>query len=95
MRIIKNPNPVEEIEKICPECKCEFAFTEGDIKTYAYSNDILGPGNYGYRKKYVLCPNCGKEIILEEIDSSKRNSVIDFEKLKGVIDFINSDEDGE
>ena len=87
MRIIKNPNPVEEIVKTCPDCECEFAFTDGDIKTYAYSNDIIGPGYYGYRKRYVLCPNCGKEIVLEEKSTDGRDSMIDsmitidFEKL--------------
>ena len=73
MRIIKNPNPVEEIVKTCPECECEFAFTDGDVKTYSYSNDVLGPGHYGYFKKYVLCPNCGKEIIVEEKSSDYRD----------------------
>ena len=87
MRIIKNPNPVEEIVKTCPECECEFAFTKGDIKTYAYSNEILGPGFYGYSKRYILCPNCGKEIIIKEKSTSGRDSMvdpmitIDFEKL--------------
>ena len=77
MRIINNPNPVEEIVKTCPECECEFAFTEGDVKTYAYSNEVLGPGYYGYRKRYILCPNCGKEIILEENSTDRRDSMID------------------
>lgn len=93
MRIIKNPNPVEEIVKTCPECECEFALTEGDIKTYAYSNEILGPGYYGYQKKYVLCPNCGKEIIIEEKSTDGRDSMyepglmtIDFEKLMKAVE---------
>ena len=79
MRILKNPNPVEEIVKTCPECECEFAFTEGDIKTYSYSNNILGPGFYGYSKRYVLCPNCGKEVIIEEesTDTDGRDLMID------------------
>ena len=83
MRIIKNPNPVEEIVKTCPECECEFAFTDGDIKIYSFSNNIIGPGYSGYRKRYVLCPNCGKEIVLEEKSTSGRNSMItiDFQKL--------------
>jgi DNA-directed RNA polymerase subunit RPC12/RpoP len=87
MRIIKNPNPVEEIVKECESCSCTFAFTEGDVKTYAYSNEVLGPGYYGYRKRYVLCPNCGKEIIIEEKSTDGRDSMIDpmitidFEKL--------------
>ena len=73
MRIIYNPNPAEEIVRICQECKCKFAFTDGDVKTYSYSNDVLGPGHYGYFKKYVLCPNCGKEIIVEEKSSDYRD----------------------
>ena len=77
MRILKNPNPVKEIVKTCPECECVFAYTEGDIKTYSYSNGVLGPGHYGYFKKYVLCPNCGKEIIVEE--SSGYSDVMGFE----------------
>ena len=76
MRILKNPNPVEEIVKECESCSCTFAFTDGDIKTYTYSNNILGPGYYGYRKRYVLCPNCGKEIVLEEKSTSGRDSMI-------------------
>jgi hypothetical protein len=77
MRIIYNPNPVEEIVRICQECKCKFAFTEGDVKTYSYSNDVLGPGYHSYRKRYVLCPNCGKEIVLEEKSTNGRDSIID------------------
>ena len=80
MRIIKNPNPVEEIEKTCPECECEFAYTEGDVKTYSYSNDVLGPGHYGYFKKYILCPNCGKEIIIKE----KSSDYHDYYKAMGM-----------
>ena len=88
MRIINNPNPKEEIEKTCPDCECVFAFTDRDVKTYAYSNEILGPGHYGYRKRYILCPNCGKEIIVEENSTNGRSSMIkpdlitiDFQKL--------------
>ena len=81
MRILKNPNPVEEIVKTCPECECEFAFTDGDVKTYFYSNNIFGPGFYGYSKRYVLCPNCGKEIIIEEKNLDYRDyySAMEFE----------------
>ena len=81
MRILKNPNPVEEIVKTCPECECVFAYTDGDIKTYSYSNNILGPGFYGYSKRYVLCPNCGKEIILKENSTDRRDSMYDLEPL--------------
>lgn len=73
MRIIKNPNPVEEKIGTCKCCECEFAYTEGDVKTYSYSNKILGPGSYGYRKKYVLCPNCGKEFVIEEHSSNHQD----------------------
>lgn len=99
MRIIENPNPTEEIEKVCPVCECKFAYTEGDIKTYTYSNGILGPSSYGYIKKYVLCPNCGKEIIIEEQGSTH----YDFERLAQEIEEMypyphlteNPDDDGE
>ena len=93
MRIIYNPNPAEEIVRICQECKCKFAFTEGDIKTYAYSNEVLGPGYYGYRKRYILCPNCGKEIIIEEKSTSGRDSMIDPSMI--TIDFEKLMKDGE
>jgi hypothetical protein len=94
MRILKNPNPVEEIVKTCSECECVFAYTDGDIKTYSYSNNILGPGHYGYFKKYILCPNCGKEIILEENSSNQiqEPEVINLE-LEDLIKKINSDDD--
>ena len=77
----RNPNPAEEIVKTCPECECEFAFTDGDVKTYFYSNDGLGLGHYGYSKRYVLCPNCGKEIIIEEKNLDYRDyySAMEFE----------------
>jgi len=95
MRILKNPNPVEEIVKTCPECECEFAFTDGDIKTYSYSNNIIGPGFYGYSKRYVLCPNCGKEIILEEKNSNQiqEPEVINLESLEDLIKRTNFDDD--
>ena len=93
MRIIKNPNPVEEKEKKCESCGCIFAFTEGDIKNYTYSNNILGPGYYGYRKRYVLCPNCGKKIVLEEKSTDGRDSMIDPSMI--TIDFEKSIKEGE
>jgi len=102
MRILKNPNPVEEIVKTCPECECEFAFTDGDVKTYSYSNNILGPGFYGYSKRYVLCPNCGKEIILENIKKLMEERIVepealgpDIEKLTLFPHLENPEEDGE
>ena len=79
MRIIKNPNLVEEKIGTCKRCECEFAYTEGDVKTYSYSNGILGPGSYGYQKNYVLCPNCGEEFIIEEHSSSYQDYNRDFE----------------
>lgn len=93
MRIIKNPNPVEEQERKCEACGCIFAYSEGDIRTYSYSNDILGPGYYGYRKRYVLCPNCGKEIVVEEKSSDGRDSM--FEGAQVQIDIQKLIEDSE
>jgi predicted Zn finger-like uncharacterized protein len=74
MRILKNPNPVEEIVKTCPECECVFAFTDEDIKT-------------NYSMRYVLCPNCGKEITLES-DQIQEPEVIDLE-LEDLIKRLN------
>lgn len=85
MRIIKNPNPVEEKIGTCKRCECEFAYTEGDVKTYSYSNGILGPGSYEYQKKYILCPNCGEELVIEEHNNSSYQDYIEispeFEQL--------------
>jgi len=82
MRIIKNPNPVKEQEKECDNCGCVFAFTEGDVKYYCYSNNVLGPGVCGYREKYILCPNCGEKIILEKTQKEEPIKVdINFEEL--------------
>ena len=55
MRIIKNPNPVEEKIGVCKSCECEFAYTEGDVKTY-YDKfmGIITSEDSVYNKKTIL-----------------------------------------
>ena len=52
MRIISYP-PEEEIERVCPYCKCKFAYTQSD------TDYKRGVGGYMI---YVNCPCCKKEI---------------------------------
>ena len=73
MRIIENPNPLKETILICEKCKCQFAYFQSDIHKTSWNNGILGPGHYGYSKSYVICPNCGNEIIITESSSSTIN----------------------
>lgn len=70
MRIIENPNPQKEEILTCKKCKCQFAYLQSDIRKESWNNGVLGPGFYGYCKSYVICPNCGNEIILTETSSS-------------------------
>lgn len=60
MKILKNPNSAKGEIKTCPDCSCEFEYTNGDVSHY--SNGIMGPG---YRASHwVCCPNCGRRINL-------------------------------
>lgn len=54
MRIIEE-NKTEEIIHICSDCSCKFAYTADDIFTNIYG-------------KIVVCPSCGKEIIIERFN---------------------------
>lgn len=70
MRIIENPNPIEETVVTCEKCGCKFAYTKGDMKHESWFNGVLGPGCAGYRKDWVDCPNCGeKHMITDEYSS--------------------------
>ena len=71
MRIIENPNPVEEKVLVCEGCGCKFAYTPGDVFIDSWNNGVLGPGYYGYVRKLVTCPNCGKSILIEERNSEQ------------------------
>ncbi|MBP3732509.1 MAG: hypothetical protein J6I84_04610 [Bacilli bacterium] len=65
MRIINNPNPTEEKVVICKKCGCEFAYLQSDTREDSWNNGILGPGNSGWYKKWVVCPNCGEHHTIE------------------------------
>ena len=69
IKIIENPNPVKEEIRICENCKCKFSYTKADVNNESWNNEIIGPGHYGYSKDFLICPNCGEQIIIEEVDS--------------------------
>ena len=48
----------------CPNCGCEFSYEEEDIEKYGLLADSL----VLIGKTWVVCPQCSKEIVLEEID---------------------------
>ena len=55
--IKKGTRKIEE----CPTCGCKFSYEEEDIgKDGLFANDSLIIG-----KAWVVCPQCGKEIVLE------------------------------
>lgn len=58
IKILSNPNPAKEEVAVCGNCDCEFSFVEADTRL---SFDISGE----HHVKFVICPNCGKELILE------------------------------
>lgn len=60
MRILENPNPIEEQILTCEKCSCRFAYNKADIKEKSWNNGVLGPGNAGYYKEWIECPNCGQ-----------------------------------
>ena len=48
----------------CPNCGCEFSYEEEDIEKYGlFANNSVLAG-----KTWVVCPQCSKEIVLEEVD---------------------------
>ena len=58
IKIIKEGT--RKIEK-CPNCGCEFSYEREDIEKYGFfANNSLVIG-----KTLVVCPQCGKEIVLE------------------------------
>ena len=45
----------------CPNCGCEFSYEEEDIK----KDGLLENNSVFIGKTWVVCPQCGKEIVLE------------------------------
>jgi hypothetical protein len=65
MRIIENPNPLDEEIIVCSECKCKYAYNKNDIHTKSGNNGILGPGFMSWCDRWVNCPNCGKRYTIK------------------------------
>ena len=55
IKIIKEGT--RKIEK-CPNCGCEFSYEEEDLHIDPISKEWIG-------KTWVVCPQCGKEIVFE------------------------------
>lgn len=50
----------------CNFCGCEFSYEEEDLQYLNYVEGKFVPGiNHGY-KRYVLCPQCEKEIAVAQ-----------------------------
>ena len=58
MRVIKYGKPLPEKNIICKCCESELAYTDAD--THVYHAEW-------YHDIYIVCPVCGKEIILEHV----------------------------
>jgi len=53
------------IRKItCPNCKAKLQYEQEDIQEVKVQYDILTDGDI---RKYIICPDCGNEIILTPI----------------------------
>jgi len=53
------------IRKItCPNCKAKLQYEQEDIQEVKVQDDILTDGDI---RKYIICPDCGNEIILTPI----------------------------
>lgn len=45
----------------CAECGCKFSYENEDIE----KDGILLDNPFSFEKTWVVCPQCGKEIVLE------------------------------
>lgn len=63
IKIIK-PGSIQEAK--CKYCGCLFSFEEEDVraKITVYTGGSLGNTTVG---KYIICPQCKKEVISEEV----------------------------
>ena len=97
MRIIENPNPVKEKELKCGDCECTFAYTPGDVRTESWNNGIIGPGYSGYYREYVICPNCGKAILVKNEETSEESSalVFPYSELEDIFPHLYGNDDDE
>ena len=68
MKILENPNPLPIHITTCKKCQCKFEYSDIDIisKSDSDANGRLGGTYYWSVTKYIKCPNCGEQIIIEE-----------------------------
>ena len=68
MRILENPNPLPIHITTCKKCQCKFEYSDIDIisKSHSDANGRIGGTHYWSTVKYIKCPNCGEQIIIEE-----------------------------
>ena len=80
MRILENPNPLPIHITTCKKCQCKFEYSDIDIisKSHSDANGRIGGTHYWSTVKYIKCPNCGEQIIIEE-KSGYSSSVIDID----------------
>ena len=51
----------------CPNCRAKLQYELEDIKTKGEDFELL-PGNWDNQEyKYIVCPDCGNEIVLTPI----------------------------
>lgn len=58
-RILDNPNK-REFVVICKNCLCKFTFEQTDLCHHPNGND------------FVWCPNCRKQVVIEQLIEYKR-----------------------
>lgn len=61
MEILKHGNTV--INGKCPKCECEFLYQKKDIE---YSYDRINAYESELEYTYIICPECGKIIIIDD-----------------------------
>lgn len=64
MEVIKHGNTYREVE--CKKCGALLSYCEVDIKNNNRDDIFLGEEHYS-RRKYIICPECKKEINLSWI----------------------------
>ena len=59
--MIKIIEPGTRIAIKCTECGCKFSYENEDIEKYG----LLGNNSVFFGETWVVCPQCGKKIILK------------------------------
>lgn len=58
MRVIKEGRKLPETEIVCSHCESELAYDARDIQVYNAE---------WYHETYIVCPVCGKRIVLRHM----------------------------